>query len=169
MKEERGSDIHLRPRFQLEINESKKTVLAKFKAQQQLENCTYCIKVIGDHVVVDVPKDENHFWSPQLHLEIEETIENKALVKGLFGPKPTVWTLFMFIHFAVAVAFIGFGIMWYVTYTIKTDTTLAMAMVIVLPILWILLYIFGRLGRIRGRKQMRELNRFMTKTLAKTN
>lgn len=43
-----------------------------------------------------------------------EPEEKQAVVKGLFEPKPQVWTLFMFFHFAVALAFIGFSIMAYV-------------------------------------------------------
>lgn len=92
---------------------------------------------------------------------------SKSVVKGLFGPKPQVWTLFMFIHFGVAVAFIGFSIMAYVQYTLKTDYTFALFMVIALPILWVVLYVLGTLGKRTGRKQMEDLEQFMLKTLEK--
>ena len=94
-------------------------------------------------------------------------INNKTIVKGLFGPKPQVWTLFMFFHFAVAVAFIGFSVMAYVQWSLKTTNTFALIMVFALPALWILIYFLGRLGKSTGHKQMDELYRFMMKTLEK--
>jgi len=41
------------------------------------------------------------FWSPQLHLEIVKLDEDeqKSKIYGLFGPNPTLWTFFMFLHF----------------------------------------------------------------------
>ena len=165
MQEERNSDIHLRPRFKLDFKESPDTILNKFKSNLAKENCKYCSKIVDGHVVIDVPKEEDHFWSPQLNIEVEKAGEDKSVVKGLFGPKPTVWTLFMFFHFAVAVAFIGFSIMAYVQYTLGSDYSFALSLVIGLPIVWILMYFLGRWGKSRGHKQMDELHDFMMETL----
>ena len=104
-------------------------------------------------------KEEKEKWE---QYEIDKTI-----VKGLFGPKPQVWTLFMFFHFAVAVAFIGFSVMAYVQWSLKTTNTFALIMVFALPALWILMNFLGRLGKSTGHKQMDELYKFMMKTLEK--
>ncbi|NEW80656.1 MAG: GTP-binding protein [Gelidibacter sp.] len=112
-----------------------------------------------------MPADENHFWSPQLHIEIEKIDENKSIVKGLFGPKPQVWTFFMFIHFAMAFAFIGFSIVAYVKWSLKSDFKTALIITLTLPILWVIMYFLGRIGKRRGHKQMDELHGFMMKTL----
>ena len=167
MKEQKNSDIHLRPRFKMNFNESQEYLISKFKENLKEEGCKYCSKVVDGHVVIDVPKDENHFWSPQLNIEIEKTETDKTIVKGLFGPKPQVWTLFMFFHFAVAVAFIGFSVMAYVQWSLKTDFSFALTIVIGLPILWIVMYFLGRIGKKRGHKQMDELHSFMMRTLNK--
>jgi hypothetical protein len=167
MKEERNSDIHLRPRFKLEFEESQDNLLNKFRDNLNNKTCKYCSKIIDGHIVIDVPNEENHFWSPQLNIEVEKIGDKKTIVKGLFGPKPTVWTLFMFIHFGVAVAFIGFAIMWYVKHLIKEDTTLPMMVTLALPVFWIILYVLGRIGKRTGNKQMTELRNFMWDTLEK--
>ena len=167
MKEEHNSNIHLRPRFKMEFEENEEQLIEKFKDNLNNEECKYCSKIVDGHIVIDVPKEENHFWSPQLNIEVEKIDDEKSIVKGLFGPKPTVWTLFMFIHFGVGVAFIGFSIMWYVKYMIKEDTTFAMVMVIALPVFWFILYFIGRIGKKTGHKQMDELHKFMMKTLDK--
>ncbi|SFS49130.1 GTP-binding protein [Lutibacter maritimus] len=162
-----NSNIHLRPRFKMELNENQDDLISKFKANLSDGDCKYCSKIVDGHIVIDVPKNENHFWSPQLNIEIEQTDIDKTIVKGLFGPKPQVWTLFMFFHFAVAVAFIGFAVMAYVQWSLKTDFSLALTIVIALPIVWVLMYFLGRLGKSTGNKQMDELYQFMMKTLQK--
>lgn len=165
MKDYLNSDIHLRPRFKMYFNESQDVLISKFKKNLKSENCNFCGKIVDGHIVIDVPADENHFWSPQLNIEIENDNSEKTIVKGLFGPKPQLWTLFMFFHFAVAVAFIGFSIMAYVQWTLKEDNGKALIIVIGLPILWIVMYFLGRIGRRKGHKQMDELYGFMMKTL----
>jgi Na+/melibiose symporter-like transporter len=168
MNEKKNSDIHLRPRFKMEFNESNQNLLSKFKTNLEEKNCKYCSKIVDSHIIIDVPVEENHFWSPQLNIEIEKVDENKSIVKGLFGPKPQVWTLFMFFHFAVAVAFIGFLVMAYVQWSLKTDNSFALLMIVLLPILWIFMYFLGRIGKKTGHKQMDELHEFMMKTLEKS-
>lgn len=165
MLKEKNSDIHLRPRFKMELEESQQKLIAKFQGNVKNADCSYCVKVIDGHIVIDIPPEENHFWSPQLHIEIEKIEENSSIVKGLFGPKPQVWIFFMFIHFAMAVAFIGFSIIAYVKYTLKSDYKIALTLTVALPILWIMMYFLGRIGKRKGRKQMEELHGFMMKTL----
>ena len=167
MKEQKNSHLHLRPRFKLDFKDSKQNLIAKFESNLKDGDCKYCSKIVDGHIVIDVPEAENHFWSPQLIIEIEKVAVNKTIVKGLFGPKPHVWTLFMFFHFAVAVAFIGFSVMAYVQWSLKTDYYLALFMVIALPVLWCVMYLLGRWGKSTGHKQMNELHDFMMKTLKK--
>lgn len=165
MLEEKNSDIHLRPRFKMEFGENQQKMLAKFQSNVKNADCKYCVKVIDGHIVVDIPAKENHFWSPQLNIEIEQVEENKSIVKGLFGPKPQVWTLFMFIHFAMVFAFIGFSIIAYVKWSLKSDYKTALTVTLILPFLWIVMYFLGRLGKKRGHKQMDELYGFMMEML----
>jgi len=165
MLKEKNSDIHLRPRFKMNFMESQQKLLAKFQGNVKNADCNYCVKVIDGHIVIDIPAEENHFWSPQLNIEIEQIDENRSIVKGLFGPKPQVWTFFMFIHFAMAVAFIGFSIIAYVKWSLKSDYTTSLIVTVALPILWVIMYFLGSLGKKRGHKQMDELHGFMMKTL----
>lgn len=70
-------------------------------------------KVIGNHVILDIVGEDVHFWSPQLNFRIEENeeISGSTTVAGLIGPRPNVWTLFMFVYFSVGIA--GFFISTY--------------------------------------------------------
>jgi len=165
MNEHKNSDIYLRPRFKMFFDENHDGLIEKFRVHINDEDCKYCSSIVDSHIVIDIPTEENHFWSPQLNIEVEKIAAQKSVVKGFFGPKPQVWTLFMFFHFAVAVAFIGFSVMAYVKWMLKSDYTFPLIMVIALPVIWIIMYFLGRIGKKTGHKQMDELHEFMMKTL----
>ena len=64
--------------------------------------------IIDNHIILDITQENQHYWSPQLNFRIEqdEADKNKSIVSGLIGPKPSVWTMFMFIYFMIGI--IGF-------------------------------------------------------------
>ena len=167
MSTQKNNEFFLRPRFKMDFNENQQKIITKFKENLNQKNCKYCSKIIDGHIIIDVYGEENHFWSPQLNIEVVEIDENKAVVKGLFGPKPQVWTLFMFIHFIMAFAFMVFIIMAYVQWNLKSEYSFALTMIFVVPVLWFLMYFLERLGKKKGHNQMDELHQFMMKTLEK--
>ncbi len=156
--------ILLKPRFKLEIGENQQEILEKFTSNLNDKDCKYCSKISGNHIFLDVPQSEEHFWSPQLQVELIKSEDNKTIVKGILGPKPKVWTFFMFLHFVVAVAFIVLSVMFYVNWSLGKENQLATYGLIGLPILWIVFYISGQLGKKKGYKQMVELDNFLMKT-----
>ena len=160
MREER-SNVHLRPRFRDEFSMPPDKLLAKFEKAIQHDSFKFKGTIIGSHIILDIPPSENHFWSPQLNISIEKGLESPTLLRGLFGPKPQIWTFFMFIHFAVALAFIGFGIMAYVKMNLGKSYLFPMILCSAMPVFWLILYFIGQLGRRKGRAQMIELNDFM--------
>lgn len=167
MSEELNSEIFLRPRFKIDFDESEGELMRKFKSNLASGDCKYCSKITGNHIFIDIPFDEDHFWSPHLHLEIVKETGKTTFVKGLFSPKPQVWTLFMFLHFAVGIAFLIFLVTLYVKWTLKESLFSSALMVVLLPIIWIALYAFGRWGKRKGKVQMEELHQFMLETLNK--
>ncbi|WP_152285777.1 6TM ABC transporter family protein [Flavicella marina] len=167
MKEEKNSPIFLRPRFSIELPKSKTELLKNFSEAFSQTDCPFVGKIVDGHVVVDIPITENHFWSPQLHLEIEATDTKNSIAKGLFGPKPQVWTLFMFLHSSVAFTFIGVLIYAYTKWTLKEDVTISIAILIALPIFWFVMYFLGRIGKKTGHSQMEDLHDFMISILEK--
>lgn len=160
MREER-SNVHLRPRFREHFSMPPEELLEKFK--KAIRHHSFKLKgvIIGNHVVLDIPTPENHFWSPQLNITIEKGEEAPTLLRGLFGPKPQIWTFFMFIHFIVGLTFIGFGIMAYVKMNLGKSYLIPLVLCCAMPVIWLALYGIGQLGRKKGRAQMIVLNDFM--------
>lgn len=154
------NDIVLRPRFKMELNENNETILKRFDDLKTSQK-NFTITRIDNHVFIKYPKKDQHFWSPQLHLEIDEVDANSSLLHGLYGPNPTVWTMFMFLHFMVAGLFIAFGIWAYTNWSLKSDFIVQVSLMVLMIILWFVLYFAGRIGRDSSKKEMMQLHDVM--------
>ena len=156
------NDIVLRPRFQIQLKEPKETALNSF---ENIKTEPFLVKRIDDHVFIKFNKKYAHFWSPQLHLEINEVDDDNSRLYGLFGPNPTLWTFFMFVHFGVATFFVIFGIWAYSSAALDRSYGLQIGAMIFMTVLWFVLYAFGRAGKRKGKPQMNQLYSFMSNTL----
>jgi hypothetical protein len=156
--------VLLKPRFNFEVDKNKDKVISALKKKLNEESCEFSGKIIDNHIVVDVSKKNEHYWSPQLHVEVISE-DNKTMVKGLLSPKPKVWTFFMFLHFAVAITFFVFLVMFYTQYNLNQDYKFSMIMCIIMPITWIILYFVGQFGKKLGYNQMVELHDFLIGSL----
>ena len=163
--EKRNSEVFLRPRFTIDLGESSEAVLKRFSDEFKKEETTFKGSIVDGHIFISVSKKDEHFWSPQLHLEIIEQTDKTSLLKGLFGPKPQVWTLFMFIHFVIGISFLGFGVMLYSKISLNESVVLPVIMMIFLPLIWTLLYFLGKIGKSTGKDQMKGLHDFMIQVI----
>jgi hypothetical protein len=161
---ELSNEVVLRPRFSLELTDQPETLLAAFE-NVGVNNAAFVISRIDDHVFIRFPKQKQHFWSPQLHLEIYKIEDQPTILKGLYGPSPTVWTLFMFLHFVIGILFIGAGIWVYTNIVLDEPFMIPVVALAVLFVLWFVLYFSGRLGKQAGKKEMVLLQNFLTETL----
>ena len=106
------NELVLRPRFHFKIKHSKEVILTAFQNKKNAQ-LTYKISRVDEHIYIKIPKASQNMYSPQLHLEISEVDTSSSQIQGVFGPNPSIWTLFMFCHFVTGVLFIGFGIATY--------------------------------------------------------
>ncbi len=159
-----SNEVVLRPRFKIELHRSNEKALETFEAAKKTQD-DFIVSRVDNHVFIRFPKEKQHFWSPQLHLEINEVDEKSSLLHGLFGPSPTVWTLFMFLHFFVAVIFIGFGAWAYSNWSLGNSFGIQIGIMISMVLSWFALYFAGRLGKKKGKPEMHALHNFMNKSL----
>lgn len=155
--------IELRPRFQLYSDASKDKILKRF-AIQDVPNTSIRPSVIDPHVFLKITKHEQHFWSPQLHLEVFGN-DKGCQIHGVFGPNPKLWTFFMFLHFLVAGVFIGCGIWSYVNWTLNQSFLTPIIIMIIMIVIWIIMYLLGRIGKQKSKDQMKLLYNFTISNL----
>lgn len=150
------SKLRFRPRFRLivdkppdELTESIRKVIDK--------NQTICTgEVIDHHIILKVPKSQQHYWSPQLALELEAN-DGGTLIRGLFGPKPNVWTMFVFFYSSI-----GFlttmGLIFGLSQMMLNMNAYGLWAVPVGGLLIIGLFVMSKVGQNLGRSQMDQLS-----------
>ncbi|MBC8329643.1 MAG: hypothetical protein H8E31_12965 [Planctomycetes bacterium] len=97
---------HLRPRFEFELPIAAAAAIARLREALAEPGCP-CRGLVAElqgHVDLRVHRSEQHLWSPALTLEISERDDGGALIRGLIGPNPAVWTLVAFSTLAFATA-----------------------------------------------------------------
>lgn len=161
-----SNNIVLRPRFKLELEKNKETYLDAFEHAKNTQK-DFVVTRLDDHVFIKYPRYKQEFWTPQLHIEINEVSSNSCLLHGLFGPNPTVWTMFMFLHFIVAGLFIGFSIWAYTNWSLDNDYTIQLFVALLMIVAWFVLYFAGRLGKSSNRTEILELHEFMNSVIEK--
>mgnify|MGYP000356745955 CR=1 FL=1 len=163
--EKRNSQIYLRPRFSMDLNVNQQNLLKHFSTVFNNDETKFRGNIVDGHIFISVPQNKEHFWSPQLHLELIKKTKDTTELKGLFGPKPQVWTLFMFVHFVIGITFLGFCVLLYTKLSLNETYVFPLVMMIILPLLWGLLYFLGQLGKDTGKLQMKDLHDFMIENI----
>ena len=158
--------IEIRPRFQQEVTLSAEETLARLRAALKQPGSPIIGYVADHHVTLKIPYDKQHFWSPQLALEVEAHESGKgALIRGLFGPRPSVWLMFIFMYAVIGV------ICLFVAITGFSQVSLG----IPAPALWalpvgaglaIFLYISAKTGERLGKDEMHQLKGFLDEVVA---
>ena len=107
------STPEIRPRFNRWSQAQPETILQNF--EEVLKNKEMEVKgfVLDHHIYLKIPREDQHYWSPQLNLEVLDD-EKGSRIRGLFGPRPSVWLMFIFFYFvlgfgSIIVAIIGFS------------------------------------------------------------
>ena len=151
------SSFRIRPRFKhflrSDKDELESAICAALSGQKQL-----VFHHVPGHIGIMVHPANRHLWSPQLDLSFEQDKEN-VIVRGLYGPNPTLWALFFFGY-----AFLGllslFAAIWgFSLWSLGKDVS----------ILWLLpglataaliLYLLGQTGQKLGAQQMFDIHHF---------
>ena len=155
------SSIRIRPRFRkrlaLKMGQIESLVKSRIESTDK-----FSATVDPNHIVIRVAPEERHFWSPQLSLTIEEEEEN-SLVRGLYGPSPNVWTIFLLIYLAIGVLALFALFLGLSYWMLGQDIAILWA----LPVLGgaaIAVYLIAQFGQKIGAEQMFRLNHFIEDT-----
>ncbi len=153
----------IRPRFHVETKFSAAQLKQKIEAQLNTENALITGWVDAHYAKLSIPHANQHYWSPYLSLSFEE-IEGGTMIRGRYGPRQTVWTMFVFFY-----AFIGFAVMIILilgtSYMSLGKSGAILWLVPVLVVIFLTLYLVSYFGQKLGHDQMVTLHHFMEKCL----
>lgn len=153
------SSFRIRPRFREELPLDNSEYIAILK--KAIDESDGFTGIVSDHyAVIKIPREERHYWSPQLALTIEPYDDKKAVfVGGLYGPKPSVWAVFFMSYAALGVLALFVGV--YGLSQLMLDKPA--------PILWAIpvfaliavgLYLVAQAGQKVGAEQMFRIHHF---------
>ena len=150
------SKMRFRPRFReiVQLSPAELTERIRKLIDQNKEKCTG--EIVDHHVILKIPKSQQHYWSPQLSLELE-AVEEGTLIRGLFGPKPNVWTMFVFFYSSV-----GFlttmGLIFGLSQMMLKMSAYGLWAVPIGGFLIIGLFAMSKVGQNLGKSQMHQLS-----------
>ena len=90
----------LRPRYRITSSLSSKEVLEKIQKKLYSNEFPFTGQTIQEHAFIRILEKDQHYWSPELHVWIREQ-DGEIIIYGVTGPKPKIWTMFMFFYTAV--------------------------------------------------------------------
>jgi hypothetical protein len=98
----------LRPRNRYITNLPKQVILNKIDKHLKERKHPLTGIVVQEHAFIRIPEKNQHYWSPEMHIWAREEEDNKTIVYGVIGPKPKIWTMFIFLYVAIlTVTFFG--------------------------------------------------------------
>ena len=157
------TSLRIRPRFSQIIPDSQEKIEEKVKLKLK-EPQNDCVgSVIPGFIVLKIPHTERHYWSPQLSLSLEEH-EEGTLIRGLYGPNPTVWAMFTFGYSALGIIALFITIVGFSNKSLGIEA----------PILWVLpvlagialiLYFVAQTGQKIGVEQTFTIHHFYEETI----
>jgi hypothetical protein len=155
------SIFQVRPRFKINVHTSTERLQTQFKAHLEKEAAT-CVGFVNHSFgTISLPIKEQHYWSPQLSFTFEpsETAENQMIIRGLFGPRPTVWTMFLFFYALIIFVIFVISIIG-LSYWSLGKSMLILWWIPVLVVLYASLFLVAYSGQKLGHQQMETLNDF---------
>lgn len=158
-------EIKLRLRFYRTTAKSIETIMASCERLKQEVSPDFHIKTVDNHIWLSIGARRREKHSPNLHLELDTMEDGNTSINGLFGPDPTLWTLFMFLHFVVAGVFIIFLTIAYSKWTLNQNFGFDLVVMLLMIGLWIALYFIARMMRRKGIPQMQELENLLDRIL----
>lgn len=158
------SSIRIRPRFIIKVNFTPEELIDKIESRLKSEETDfYAESMLLNFIVLKIKETDRKIWTPQLALSIDKS-ENGCTIRGLYGPRPTLWFMFIFFYTGI-----GLGTMFSGLYGLARVSLNLEA-----PILWLIpvllglalfLYLIAQAGQKFSAQQMFEIHQFFEKAI----
>jgi hypothetical protein len=150
-----------RPRFTLDLPLSPEQVVERVRARMAASDAKVTGSLFRRTMLLTVRKQDSHFWSPQLDVQLEDAPGGGTRLAAMFAPHPQIWTSFVAVQFLFALLSVAAAIYLISAMMLGRD--------LVLPAGLLGLMLFGGgfaygaayVGQGFGSEQMYELRAFL--------
>ncbi|MCC5943732.1 MAG: hypothetical protein JJT94_02255 [Bernardetiaceae bacterium] len=159
------TSLRIRPRFQRTSKQTPEALMQRF--EEKLNQCERgCVGSIipENHVLIKIKQEDRHFWSPQLWLTFDAETDGTTTIRGLYGPGPSVWTLFIFGYGALGVLALFIGIAGFSQLSLDMPAHILWALPVI-GLLALAIYISAQIGQKLGAQQTFQIHHFLEETL----
>ena len=157
------TSVRIRPRFRVHKELPISSVLKNIETEAMANKDCHCT-VSHHHINIKIPAANRHFWSPELSLSLEKEEENKTLIRGLYGPNPTVWGMFTLGYGALGVLGL-FALILGLSQLTLNSYAWGLWVLAGVGTLATLLYFFSQAGQKLGVEQTFTIHHFLEKAL----
>ncbi len=150
------SSFKIRPRFKHLVTGNKEELEKRLIDGIEEKGSPFISTHLPGHLYIKIHPEEQHFWSPQLHLSFEQE-EDHVILRGLYGPNPTVWAIFFFSYVALGILSLFLG-MWGLTrLSLGLDSSVLWS-IPVFAVIAIILYISAQAGQKLAAQQLFDIH-----------
>jgi len=153
----------IRPRIKFESERSSNEIISVIRQKLKSGDCAFKGQVTANFATIYPPSEEQHYWSPQLTITLEQK-GDKTLVRGLYGPRPSVWTMFVFFYSVIGFATIIVAMIGLSYRTLNQPSEILWG-VPVFILLFFSLYLVAYFGQKFGHRQLTGIHRFLEECL----
>lgn len=157
------TSFRIRPRFSITSPKSQAQILEEVRARLKETNAEYRGIALDGHIMLKVKQADEHYWSPQLSILLDDQAD-QTLIRGRYGPKPNVWTLFTMSYLAISILTIFISIIGFSRLSLGLSANILW----VLPVLAgaaLLLYFSSQVGQKIGAEQTFALHHFFEEAI----
>lgn len=155
--------IHIRPRFRVKSDLTVEEIQHKINNHLKI-NLTNCYgKIAHGFGSIHLPQKQQHYWSPKLTISLEKTSEGTE-IRGLYGPKASIWTMFVFFYSVIGFGFIIFLIVGLSHISLEKESNLIWLSPLFL-ILFLSIYLTSYFGKKKGTPQLITLEKLIEEAL----
>jgi len=153
----------VRPRFKIESPLSPDALAEHINEHLRSLDAPCKGTIYRQYGTIYLPEREQHYWSPQLTLHLEEQ-EGGTVLTGLYGPRASVWTLFIFLYAVLILATVIVSVVG-LSYYILDKPAQILWLIPLFAGAFLSLYVGAKSGQRLGRSQLETLHQFIESCL----
>ena len=150
------SSFRIRPRFREVTNLTEAEIKSRIESEVNRADSMFSASFSPGFFVVEIAEEEKHYWSPQLSISLQQ-VEDGVILRGLYGPKPTIWALFFYIYAALGILAFFLGIYVLTRISLDLETHLVWFFPVI-GVIAIVFYFIAQFGQKIGSQQMFSLH-----------
>ncbi len=162
------SSFRIRPRFEMSSQKTIEEIIDLTKEKLKGNKHNLYGVAMQDHITIRVDSEKRHFWSPQLSVLLQrEENDTETKIIGVYGPMPSVWTMFAFGYLAIGVLFVFISIVGFSQRALGNESAILWSLPFLILVA-IIMYFISQMGQKLAAPQTYAMHYFFEDALGES-